>query len=167
MASWETSFYVICVSICVLILSVRTNTWQNPSCVIVDPNSGPCLDVFLRYFRGYPSAIGAGELVHHEWVEYLGYVYDYNDESDTDCQIRQSSKGNEEFTNVTWTRDGFSTCTQRDVDNFNSWWDFVCAGHCTEDDNCRRYPIFFGQHLWNNCSWDVDEEKPSYDLRLP
>ena len=55
----------------------------------MDPNSGPCLDVFLRYFDGYESAIGAGELVHHEWVEYLGYVYDYNDESDTDCQISQ------------------------------------------------------------------------------
>ena len=67
--------------------AVRTNTWHFPSCVIVDPNTGPCLDIFFRYFNSFPSAIGAGELVHHEWVQYLDYIYDYYDESETSCRI--------------------------------------------------------------------------------
>ncbi|XP_038069505.1 uncharacterized protein LOC119738663 [Patiria miniata] len=167
MASWVTSICAIGLCIYGLILLVGSNQWHYPSCVVVNPNTGPCLSIFLRYFNGYPSAIGGGELVHHEWVQYLDYVYDYNDESSTNCKIRQRSKSYSDFVNVTWTRDGFSTCTQSNVERFNAWWTFVCEGHCVDDDNCRRYPTFLGQHLWNNCSWDEEVDRPSYDLRLP
>ncbi|KAJ8037808.1 hypothetical protein HOLleu_18714 [Holothuria leucospilota] len=146
---------------------VLSNLEHYPTCVVIDPTSGSCLGVFLRYWEGYPSAIGNESLVHHEYVLHLEKVYDYNDVSATNCQIRKQSIYSSAFENSTWTRDGFTTCSEDDVSQFNTWWGENCEGHCTEDDNCRKYPFYLIQHLWNNCTWNARDDRPLYDIKIP
>ncbi|XP_071813400.1 uncharacterized protein [Apostichopus japonicus] len=149
------------------VVEASCNLQHFESCVIIDDDSGSCLNVFLRYWEGYASAIGNEGFVHHENVLFLEGVYDYNDASATDCHIRKRSIENAAFENATWTRDGYTTCSEDQVSKFNAWWGNNCEGHCIEDDNCRKYPFYLVQHLWNNCSWNRIDDRPSYDINIP
>ncbi|XP_041474084.1 uncharacterized protein LOC121422909 [Lytechinus variegatus] len=167
MAELASRFYGCFLSILLFLCYVIGNEWHYPSCIVVDPDSYECLNSFFNYYGGYNSAIGGGENVEHTWVRYMDYIYDYNDVSSTSCHIRRQSASTESFTNVSWTRDGFSTCTIEEVSTFNTWWGSICEQICVEDNNCRRYATYLGYHLWNNCSWDAETERPNYDLTVP
>ncbi|XP_072168540.1 uncharacterized protein [Diadema setosum] len=160
-------FYGGVLSFLFILFIAAANEWHYPSCVVVDPDDTSCLSSFFRYNDGYASAIGGGDLVEHIWVRYEDYIYDYNDVSSTNCAIRRQSASKDSFANVSWTRDGFSTCTTENVLTFNSWWGEQCSGICVDDNNCRRYAVYLTYHLWNNCSWDAEVGRPNYDLTVP
>ncbi|XP_002730989.1 uncharacterized protein LOC100367801 [Saccoglossus kowalevskii] len=136
--------------------------FEHPECVVIDSNSSVCLDIFFDYWDGFQSN-GSTDYVNHQWIRYLGSVYDYNNEDYNRCYIRQEAADESRH----WTRHGYSTCTSKDVKTFNKWWEKTCEDSCGLEDNCGRYSFYLGQHLWKNCTWNKIENKPDYDLYLP
>ncbi|XP_072027977.1 uncharacterized protein [Amphiura filiformis] len=172
MASWTTGYYASLLSVFSVIIGSTygsgINDWHFPTCVVADESDGICRNVFLRSSTSLPSARYGGDVVHHEWLRYLDHVYDYDDQDETDCRIRRRSINHKDFTNMTWTQDGFSTCLYEDVIQFNTWWTSVCTQeYCGLDTNCFRYATYLGYHLWNNCNWNIVLDRPDYDIKLP
>ncbi|XP_077980365.1 uncharacterized protein LOC144435641 [Glandiceps talaboti] len=136
--------------------------FEHDSCVVIDDFADMCLSLFFDHWDGY--SFNGSDIISHQWVKFLDVVYDYNMEDLSNCYIRES---NDDLDAGYWTRHGYSTCTASEVKTFNRWWENTCQDDCGLDNNCKRYPFYFDQHLWNNCSWDYSESRPNYTLFLP